>query len=53
MEKYEAEHVGDRILLDGLTPCEHVEYIMEEYRTKKELEKMRKVTFDVILSFEC
>lgn len=38
--------------MDGLSPCEHIESIMEEYRINKELERKRKV---YILSclFQC
>ncbi|VDM95867.1 unnamed protein product [Thelazia callipaeda] len=41
VEKYEAVH-DNQILMDGLTPCEHIESVMEEYRVNKELERKRK-----------
>uniref|UniRef100_A0A915C9P7 Protein regulator of cytokinesis 1 n=2 Tax=Parascaris univalens TaxID=6257 RepID=A0A915C9P7_PARUN len=43
VEKYNAKREPhEAILIDGQTPCEHVEWIMEEYRAQKELDRMRK-----------
>ncbi|VDK28809.1 unnamed protein product [Anisakis simplex] len=45
-EKYNAKHgPTDAILIDGQTPCEHVEWIMDEYKAQRELERLRKVSF--------
>lgn len=44
VEKYNAKREPhEAIFIDGQTPCEHVEWIMEEYRAQKELDRMRKV----------
>lgn len=43
-EKYNAKHEPhEAIFIDGQTPCEHVEWIMEEYKAQKELDRTRKV----------
>lgn len=43
VEKYNAKREPhEAIFIDGQTPCEHVEWIMEEYRAQKELDRMRK-----------
>ncbi|VDM94692.1 unnamed protein product [Onchocerca ochengi] len=36
--------------MDGLSPCEHIESIMEEYRINKELERKRKKQMEVFTS---
>lgn len=46
MEKYESTH-DNQILMDGLSPCEHIESIMEEYRINRELERKRKKQVEV------
>ncbi|CAG9540962.1 unnamed protein product [Cercopithifilaria johnstoni] len=46
VEKYESTH-DNQILMDGLSPCEHIESIMEEYRINKELERKRKKQMEV------
>ncbi|VDO29410.1 unnamed protein product [Onchocerca flexuosa] len=46
VEKYESTH-DNHILMDGLSPCEHIESIMEEYRINKELERKRKKQVEV------
>ncbi|VDO30152.1 unnamed protein product [Brugia timori] len=46
VEKYESTH-DNQILMDGLSPCEHIESIMEEYRINRELERKRKKQVEV------
>ncbi|MCP9264100.1 hypothetical protein DINM_022098 [Dirofilaria immitis] len=49
VEKYESTH-DNHILMDGLSPCEHIESVMEEYRINKELERKRKKQVEVLTS---
>ncbi|VDM37710.1 unnamed protein product [Toxocara canis] len=42
-EKYNAKHEAhEAILIDGQAPWEHAEWIMEEYKAQKELDRLRK-----------
>uniref|UniRef100_A0A0R3S3B8 Protein regulator of cytokinesis 1 n=1 Tax=Elaeophora elaphi TaxID=1147741 RepID=A0A0R3S3B8_9BILA len=49
VEKYESTH-DNQILMDGLSPCEHIESIMDEYRVNKELERKRKKQMEISTS---
>lgn len=43
--KYAESHPNDPIILDGLSPVEYVRNIITEYKTIKELERLKKVSF--------
>ncbi|MFH4978486.1 hypothetical protein AB6A40_005195 [Gnathostoma spinigerum] len=41
-EQYNKEHPDDLVLIDGLSPVEHVRLIMEDYAFQREMEKYEK-----------